>query len=145
MYNITTFLNYLADHWSTILMVLGASGLLPAIVIINEAVVKKLLALFTETQKKFTPLEKQFLVYAWGVILSIVHYVMYVKTNNVWIVAVQGALLFVTSQPFYHKLWKPLRNAVAIRLQETAQRRLDAKAALVPPEGLPVTNPPTFQ
>lgn len=132
------FLNKIANNWPTIVMTLAASGLLPAIAMANEAIIKKIIGLFTDVEKKFTPLERQFIVYAWGSILALVHYIIYIKTGNPWIAAIQGAFLFVTSQPFYIKFWKPVRTAIGIRIQETKQQKLDATAAIVAPEGIPL-------
>lgn len=144
MHNITTFLNYLADHWSSILLYLAGAGILPFAVILTEKLITKLVGLITDVEKKLTALEKTLLVYFWGVILALGHYLLYVKTQNPWIVLGQGAVLYVTSQPFYLKLYKPLRNAIAIRLAEKKQQKQDAAAAIVPPEGLPIANPDTF-
>lgn len=138
MHNIITFLNYLADNWTSIGLYLAGAGILPFAVILTEKLILKITSLVTQTQKKLTPLEKTILVYFWGVILSLVHWILYVKTNNPYIVLVQGAVLFVTSQPFYLKLYKPLRNAIAIKIQETKQQKLDATAAIVAPEGIPL-------
>lgn len=142
MHNLTTLLNYLADHWTTIGLYLAGAGILPAAVILTEKLILKIDELFTDVQKKFTPLEKTILVYLWGLILSLGHWVLYVKTNNPYVVLVQAAVLFVTSQPFYIKLYKPLKIWLAARVKEAEQLKQDAKAAIVPPEGIPLQPEP---
>lgn len=143
MHNVVTFLNYIADHWSTILLYLSGAGILPAAVILSEKLILRVIRLFNDTEKKLTPIEKSFLAYAWAVIIALAHYVLYIKTKNPWIVLGQGAVLYVASQPFYIKLYKPLRAAILIRVQETQKQHKDASAALIPPEGLPISQPET--
>jgi hypothetical protein len=138
MHNVTTFLNYLANNWTTIALYLGAAGILPAAVILTEKLIIKIAEFITKEESVLTPIEKTALVYMWGVILALAHWIVLVKTNNPYIVFVQGAVLFVTSQPFYIKLYKPLKVWLAKRIEEATQLRKDAAAATVPPEGMPL-------
>lgn len=63
-----------------------------------------------------------------------------------WFIAVQGLLVFATTQPVYFYLVKPLfrRLGASLAIQLNKAKSLnEAKTATVPPEGLPIPSNPT--